>query len=604
MIAKSKILILGAVAILLVACGLRVYYLQYKDIAHMDEILSIVLAEYNEYGWGKDFETYTIYTAEQMQEMSLWNDSTLKGALNDVKRLWVNNRDDPHTNLYYSLLRLWHIGFIHTDLKQTFYRGVGLNFVFLLCGFACAFVLARRLFGESYFILVFLCLAFWNPASINNTLFIRPYALQEMSFLLFCYVLLRILQSFKKPLFNTSLFQCENYKHKVKKPIAIWSACSIVDLGYCVSLECFTHKVRYAQIVAHKVDTNAKHLGYEIKGKMLFPSHIFRDHSPYIVINPMLDSIHLESVLDGAFTPIAIHIDENPRYLIFDTKHNIQAGEILGNIPYTLHITFKLYAMLVLAYVIGCAVIVCAGLLSYEVLILSSVTALLLLSGYFVAIFVVMIYALATLWAYRARAYKDKLFFITALVYAMFLSTLLYPRYFLALTGGRGKEVGDKLNMDYVVQHFGANTQHFFDILSTQLSYGVICISLCGICLVLAQVIKYRATLLAYMKDFNKVLPPMPLALILGLCAFVWAFVVIFIAPYKDLRYIMSIFAILLLLPVYSLASMYNLVSCYLRKYTLPMLGGGGGMSDGNGKAPLCALFFCFVGMLYLSWCK
>lgn len=80
MIAKSKILILGAVAILLVACGLRVYYLQYKDIAHMDEILSIVLAEYNEYGWGKDFETYTIYTAEQMQEMSLWNDSTLKGA--------------------------------------------------------------------------------------------------------------------------------------------------------------------------------------------------------------------------------------------------------------------------------------------------------------------------------------------------------------------------------------------------------------------------------------------------------------------------------------------------------------------------------------------
>ncbi|WP_233715405.1 hypothetical protein [Helicobacter trogontum] len=188
----------GGALILLLALGIRIYFLEQKKDAHVDEILSIILAEYNQYGWGKRFEENKVLSSDFTKQAILWNDSSIKGAFKDIYNLWKNNRDDPHTNLYYSLLRLWHIGHTDTNLQHIFYRGVGLNLVFFLIGFYCAYHLSIKILPNEWLTLFFLSLAFLNPASISNTLFMRPYALQEMLFLAFCLGFICIVEKLKQ----------------------------------------------------------------------------------------------------------------------------------------------------------------------------------------------------------------------------------------------------------------------------------------------------------------------------------------------------------------------------------------------------------------------
>lgn len=176
----------GGLLILLLSLGIRIYFLEQKKDAHVDEILSIILTEYNQYGWGKRFEEEKVFSSDSAKQGLLWNDPSIKGAFQDVYKLWKNNRDDPHTSLYYIILRLWHIGYTDTNLQHIFYRGISLNLVFFLVGFYCAYRIATKLLQNEWLVLLFLSLAFLNPASIGNTLFMRPYALQEMLFLAFC----------------------------------------------------------------------------------------------------------------------------------------------------------------------------------------------------------------------------------------------------------------------------------------------------------------------------------------------------------------------------------------------------------------------------------
>lgn len=183
----NKFILLGGGGIILIlALTLRINFLEQKLDAHVDEILSIILSEYNEYGWGKSFEENKVVIPDEAKSAILWNDSSLSGAFKDVYKLWKNNRDDPHTNFYYTILRLWHIGYTDTNIQHILHRGAILNILFFIIGFYFAYRIALR-FQHNYMVLLFLSIAFLNPASINNTLFMRPYALQEMLFLIFCY---------------------------------------------------------------------------------------------------------------------------------------------------------------------------------------------------------------------------------------------------------------------------------------------------------------------------------------------------------------------------------------------------------------------------------
>lgn len=354
----------------------------------------MILSEYNEYGWGKVFESGKVFSANEAKSAILWNDPSIKGAFQDIYRLHKDNRDPSHTNLYYSLLRLWHIGFTSVDLAEIFYRGISLNFLFFIFGFYFAYRLARILLQRDWLILLFLSVAFLNPLSINNTIFMRPYALQEMLF-----------------------------------------------LAFCLSL-------------------------------IFFINRLSLDYARY----------------------------NNWRFYI----------------------------------------------------IFGLITALLMSSAYFATIFVAMVFFCVSIWELKFYKQNKKfnLFFPLSFIVALVFCKILYPKYFQAFDSGRGKEVGEKINLTYLKESILDNAEIFFDILKINLSWVILVVIFIGLCL---RLIYHKR--LKYGKD--------ALILLVGICAFIWAFAVIYLAPYKISRYILSIFPIFLLLLPYALGIENNIMRLY-----------------------------------------
>ncbi|MDR2576176.1 MAG: hypothetical protein LBC52_07020 [Treponema sp.] len=170
------------------ALGIRVYWLSQKEALHVDEGLTVAIACYNNFFISANYEQGRQYTGKELKEASLVSSSSLKDALADLGSLWKNNRDPPHTNLYYTFLRLSLVGIKTGDVGFIIFRGGVLNLLFFTVSFIFFFLLMRLLFAENellQFSAVF-C-AFLSTAAISNTLFIRPYQIQEMLFIIFCY---------------------------------------------------------------------------------------------------------------------------------------------------------------------------------------------------------------------------------------------------------------------------------------------------------------------------------------------------------------------------------------------------------------------------------
>lgn len=176
-----------------VAVGARVYWLEKKETLHLDETLSLELAFYRPKNPGfedaqKNGGVSRVYTGKELKEISLSCDPSLGAAVDTVKKLRDNNRDAPHTNFYYSLLRLWWIG---NDGKTSFsslkWHGCALNFVFFAGTFLALVALLKRLFGKENKAAVCagLVAGTFCTAAISDTIFMRPYALQEPFFVLF-----------------------------------------------------------------------------------------------------------------------------------------------------------------------------------------------------------------------------------------------------------------------------------------------------------------------------------------------------------------------------------------------------------------------------------
>jgi hypothetical protein len=176
------------IAIYVLALGTRVFWLSQKEGLHVDEGLTIALACCNDFMVTSNYEEGKKYTGKELKEASLVSDASLKGALADVRSLWIDNRDPPHTNLYYTFLRLALVGLKTGDIAPIVFRGGILNLLFFTVSFIFFFRLMQLLFASSKLLqygAVF-C-AFMSTAAISNTLFIRPYQIQETLFIIFCY---------------------------------------------------------------------------------------------------------------------------------------------------------------------------------------------------------------------------------------------------------------------------------------------------------------------------------------------------------------------------------------------------------------------------------
>ena len=180
-IKNAKLPFICIFSVFIILLGTRIFYISQKQSMHWDEVSSISICNRNEYGiWGKIYELEKVYSGKELKEITFWDNASVKDALNDVWQMHKFNNDTPHTNFYYSLLRLCFAGVKSGNLQYILWRGCLLNLLFFIISFWFMFLLLRC-FTKNY-ILVSICLliAFLNPASLSLTVFLRPYELQQV----------------------------------------------------------------------------------------------------------------------------------------------------------------------------------------------------------------------------------------------------------------------------------------------------------------------------------------------------------------------------------------------------------------------------------------
>lgn len=183
------------VAVFVLGFLLRWYHIAHKDMVHhADEVWTIAITSVSKGClWNGECKD-GVYFGKEIKQREFWYDPSISGALSDIKELYLTNNGDSasHTNLYYTLLRLWHIGVQTGDMGWIIQRGAGFNLLLVYpLSFLFAFLLGARLLGRGLALVVFLALAFLNASGIFMTLFIREYALQGCLFLAFSWVLVR-----------------------------------------------------------------------------------------------------------------------------------------------------------------------------------------------------------------------------------------------------------------------------------------------------------------------------------------------------------------------------------------------------------------------------
>ncbi|GHU10985.1 hypothetical protein FACS189449_01520 [Alphaproteobacteria bacterium] len=217
---SSKYFVLLA---LILSIGARLYWIPQKAGLYLDESLSIILSECkNPWAFTKLFDENKMYTGEEIRNIAWGTSSSFSDALSDVKQLHIDVNDSPHTNLYYSILRLCLTG-TDCSLRDVINRGCYLNMFFWLFSFFFLYKLLKRLFDDDLVIAVTLLVTFISTASLSNAMFMRTYCLQETLFIILTYVFVCNYQSIDE--------QSKKYNWKDVLPLSL--LCSFVLLsGY------------------------------------------------------------------------------------------------------------------------------------------------------------------------------------------------------------------------------------------------------------------------------------------------------------------------------------------------------------------------------------
>jgi len=179
-------------AVFAVVFGIRIFWFTQKNGFHVDEGMTIAIANYKDYIVQKNYDYDREYTGREIKEISFTGNDSFIDMLTDIKSLWKDNRDSPHTNLYYSLLRISLTGIKSADIKPIIFRGAVLNLILFTVSFIFFFMLVRKLFPDSVlFQYTALLCAFLSTAAISNTMFLRPYQIQETMFIMLCYFFIK-----------------------------------------------------------------------------------------------------------------------------------------------------------------------------------------------------------------------------------------------------------------------------------------------------------------------------------------------------------------------------------------------------------------------------
>lgn len=303
---KNPYVYYGLLALtLIILLMVREFWFASRQGLHLDESLSFILSAYKDYGWTKGFGTLTELTGDQVRGLMWFSDDTAAGMFRDVYHLWQNNRDSPHSNLYYSALRVWFTGVNgQGDMAFIAAWAFKLNQIFFVISFFSIYLLSNEMFKGNYLPVVVVFIAFINTASISNTIFLRPYQLQEA--LISMYTLTSFLLT-KRRLTNSFLLV-----HAITTSLAILSGYFAVFYVALISAFLFPYllvkyksKLNIALIFAVKYVSLTAVISYLIYPRYFFHKNGNRHDEALLKLNEVSDAflsaIKSISMIDGYF---------------------------------------------------------------------------------------------------------------------------------------------------------------------------------------------------------------------------------------------------------------------------------------------------------------
>ncbi len=191
---RDRGLILSCIFVFVLAFLVRVAAIDFKQDLFIDEIFTTQIANYNQYfeGTPTPLQPGIIKNGYDLKQDLLAINPSFKDTINDIINLHTYTRDTPHSNFYYTLYRLWFNGWSEFNLKKFITHGASLNLIFFAGSFLYLYKILKRLLQNDSILVPFgLFTTFMSTAAITNTTFIRPYALQEMFFLILTYTTIK-----------------------------------------------------------------------------------------------------------------------------------------------------------------------------------------------------------------------------------------------------------------------------------------------------------------------------------------------------------------------------------------------------------------------------
>ncbi len=187
---RSFVFYLLVLVILISSVILRLYWGSQKQGVHIDEILSMTIANSNQVG--VSVEEGKSYSGENLTKMVAFSDSSTEDLVGDVRNLYSRNIDTANTNFYYTLLRVSFWGRVTGNLNDYVFTGIMLNLLSYIIGFFFMYRILRLLFDEEILVLVTLFCSSFAGSAISSTMYLRSYQLQSTMLIILVYVILRI----------------------------------------------------------------------------------------------------------------------------------------------------------------------------------------------------------------------------------------------------------------------------------------------------------------------------------------------------------------------------------------------------------------------------
>lgn len=208
--------------ILVISLGVRFYWESQKTAFHVDEVMSFVLCDYGDLGWKTTFQG--VYTGAEAKRAMLFPHPGLDDAISDIKHNWKDNRDHYHTNFYYSILRLWLVGFQSYNIHDIIVHCLWLNYIFYVAYFVLLYFFLQLFFRERPKILFLgLLLIGVSASDIANTIFIREYMLQELGALFLAYIVVK----------TVNHIELDSYRYSVRNfMLTVFAVWAIIFNGY------------------------------------------------------------------------------------------------------------------------------------------------------------------------------------------------------------------------------------------------------------------------------------------------------------------------------------------------------------------------------------